>query len=139
MRYFFGFMLKSWKTVYYHFDKWSRDGSWERLWTSRLKVHKDRLDMSSVQLDGSHTRARMGGQAVGYQARKASKTTNMLFLTDRQGIPLAVSDPVAGNHHDLYQIENSFKKICTRLRQAEIEPEGLVLNADAGFDSKNFL
>ena len=138
LRQFFSFAIKSWKTVYYHYNKWSKDGSWERLWTALLKAHKSSLDMSSVQLDGSHTRVRMGGQAVGYQRRKASKTTNMLFLTDRQGLPLAVSQPVAGNHHDLYEIEKSFQKICDRLKEAEIDPKGLALNADAGFDSKNF-
>jgi transposase len=138
LRQFFGLMIKSWKTVYHHYQKWSKDGSWQRLWTSLLSANKSRLDLSSVQLDGSHTRVRMGGQAVGYQTRKASKTTNMLFLTDRNGVPLAVSDPIAGNHHDIYQIEKSFGKICQRLEDAQIDPQGLVMNADAGFDSKGF-
>jgi hypothetical protein len=32
-----------------------------------------------------------GGEQVAYQGRKKRKTTNMLFLTDSQGIPLACS------------------------------------------------
>jgi len=53
-----------------------------------------------VQLDSSHTIARQGGEKIGYQPRKRAKTTNLLFLTDCQGIPLAYSSPIAGNHHD---------------------------------------
>ena len=138
LREHFGFMLKSWQAVYHHFNKWSKDGSWQRLWTCLLTANRSALDMSSVQLDGSHTRARIGGEEVGYQKRKASKTTNMLFLTDRQGIPLAVSKPMAGNHHDLFKITDNLEFMNELLMQADIDTAGLFLNADAGFDSKSF-
>ena len=74
-------ILISWNTVYYHFRKWSKDKSWKQMWTKLLSLHKTTLDMSSVQLDGSHTPAKRGGEAVAYQHRKKSKTTNALFLT----------------------------------------------------------
>ena len=135
---YFGFMIKSWNTVYYHYNKWAKDGSWERLWTALLAANKRTVDMSSVQFDGSHTRARMGGQAVGYQTRKSAKTTNMLFLTDKNGIPLACSQPTAGNHHDLFEIKNNFDFIRRLLAKSGIPAEGLVINADAGFDSRTF-
>jgi len=32
------------------------------------------------------------------------QTSNALYRTDRQGIPLAMSEPVTGNHHDLFDI-----------------------------------
>ncbi|NAW49883.1 IS5/IS1182 family transposase, partial [Elizabethkingia argentiflava] len=35
-----------------------------------LILNKRKLDMSSVQLDGSHTPSRMGGEKLGYQGRK---------------------------------------------------------------------
>lgn len=85
-------------------SKMSKDGSWERMWYSLLAQYKSLLDMSSVQLDGTHTPAKRGGEGVGYQGRKKSKTTNMLILTDNQGIPLVCSDPVAGNQHDSYKL-----------------------------------
>ena len=72
----------------------------------QFELNKRYLDMSSVQLDGSHTPVKRGGIAVAYQGRKKAKTTNMLFLTDQQGIPLACSQPVAGNHNDLFEIED---------------------------------
>ena len=93
--------------------------------------------MSSTALDGSHTPAKRGGQATGYQGRKKAKTTNMIFLTDRQGLPLACSDPVSGNHNDLFEIEKSVSKITTTLSDSKIDLDGIFMNADAGFDSQN--
>jgi hypothetical protein len=56
------------------------------------------LDMSSIELDGSHTPAKNGGDAVGYQGRKAPNTTNALFLFDNQGVILGMSTPQEGQH-----------------------------------------
>jgi len=92
--------------------------------------------MSSVQLDGSHTVVKRGGIAVGYQGRKKAQTTNMLFLTDQQGIPLACSEPVAGNHNDVFEIEQTMHKITRTLSDSLIAIKGLFMNADAGFDSQ---
>jgi transposase len=131
-------ILISWNSIYYHFNKWSKDGSWKTMWTKLLALHKSGLDMSSVQLDGSHTLAKRGGEAVAYQHRKKGKTTNALFLTDKQGIPLAMSEPIDGNHNDLFEIEIFFTKMITDLELSKIETNGLFLNADAGFDSEGF-
>lgn len=135
---FFGKISYTWQSVYYHFNKWSKDGSWKKMWTKNLTAKKSKLDMSSIQLDGSHTPAKRGGEAVGYQKRKSSKTTNSLFLTDKSGIPLALSEPVSGNHHDLFEIKKSFQKILQDLKDAAINSNGLFMNADAGFDSIAF-
>jgi len=134
----FGRHAISWNTVFYYFAKWSKDGSWYRLWTAYLQTIRFFLDLSSVQLDGSHTVAKRGGQAVGYQGRKKAKTTNMLFLTDKQGFPLACSSPVGGNHNDLFDIKRTVSEILETLTAAKIQIRGLFMNADAGFDSKEF-
>lgn len=126
----------SWNSVFYHFNKWSKDGSWKNLWTKLLSLNRAYLDMSSVQLDGSHTPAKRGGEAVAYQKRKSGKTTNALFLTDRLGLPLAMSSPVAGNHHDLFEILKRMQEIQADLKAANISSNGLFMNADAGFDAK---
>ena len=75
----------TWSGVYYHFNEWRKDGSWKKLWVTLLRLHKSRLDLSSMQLDGSHTRTHNGGAAIGYQGRKAARTTNLLFRADNQG------------------------------------------------------
>ena len=108
------------------------------MWIKLLDVHQKLLDMSSVQLDGSQTRARQGGEAVGFQDRKKAPTTNMLFLTDKQGIPLGCSDPISGEHHDLFEIIKSMQKIIDTIRQANIDHRHLFMNADSGFDSREF-
>lgn len=137
-RVFFGQRSLSWEAVYYHYRKWCVNGVWKSCWISLLEKHKSFLDLSSADLDGSHTPAVRGGEQVEYQGRKKRKTTNALYLTDRQGLPLAMSEPLAGNHNDLYEIEVQFEVVTATLRQANIPVEGLFLNADAGFDSKEF-
>ena len=127
-----------WQSVYYHFQKWCKDGSLERVWAIVLEKHKCLLDMSSVQLDGTHTPTKRGGQAVGYQGRKKSKTSNMLILTDSQGIPLACSEPTSGNHNDAYELEKTVGKMLNNIQSSNINTDGLFLNADAGFDTEGF-
>ena len=91
-----------------------------------------------VRFDGSHTPAKNGGDAVGYQGRKAARTTNALFLTDKQGVVVAMATPQAGEHHDLFEIQTLFEEICRLLQEAGISLKGLFLNADAGFDGDKF-
>lgn len=128
----------NWQGVYYHFRKWCKDGSWEKSWQSLLQKHKHLLDMSSVQLDGSHTPVKRGGQAVAYQGRKKCKTSNMLVLTDNQGIPVACSDAISGNHNDAHDLQSTVNGMFKDLKKSKIRVDGLFLNADAGFDTKEF-
>jgi transposase len=127
----------TWEAVYYHYNKWSKAGIWKESWIKILNKYKSRIDLSSCDLDGSHTTALKGGEKVSYQGRKKRKTTNALYLTDRQGIPLAMSEPISGEHNDLFNIEIHFEEITATLEKADIEVDGLFMNADAGFDSNN--
>jgi transposase len=138
MKEFFGDADYSWNSVFTHFNNWSKAGCWEVIWLNLLKSNYAFLDMSSVELDGSHTPAKNGGDAVGYQGRKACKTTNALFLSDNQGVMLAMSTPQEGQHHDLYEIQKLFEELCLLLKKAGIDVAGLFLNADPGFDSEGF-
>ena len=126
----------TWEGVYYHFNRWSKDGSFIRLWIELLKANRKQFDLSSIQLDGSLSLAKRGGEQVGYQARKKGKSTNALFLCDNNGMPLAVSEPQSGNHHDVFDIKNSFGELCDLLQEAGIDLKGTFLNADSGFDSE---
>lgn len=135
---FFSDKILSWNSVYYHFNEWSKDGCWRKIWVNILSQNLKHLDLSSIELDGSHTPAKNGGDAVGYQGRKASHTTNALFLCDNQGVILGMSTPQEGQHHDLFEIQNLFDEICNILKAAGINLKGLFLNADPGFDSNEF-
>lgn len=124
------------KTVFGHYRKWCKQGAWKACWTKMLSRHSSKLDLSSSDLDGSHTIALKGGEEVGYQGRKKRKTTNALYFTDRQGLPIAMSNPVSGNHKNLFDIDVHFGEVTASLEDSGISVNGLFLNADAGFDPK---
>ncbi|PRY30390.1 putative transposase of IS4/5 family DUF4096 [Spirosoma oryzae] len=86
---FFDDQPLTWQGVSFHFNEWRKDGSWRRVWLNVRRLNKQFLNCSSIQLDGSHTPAKNGGEAVGYQGRKAAPTTNTLFMADNQGGMLA--------------------------------------------------
>ena len=125
----------TWQGVYARFNAWRKDGSWQAVWLNALRLNKANLDCSSVQLDGSHTPAKNGGEAVGYQGRKKARTTTALFLADNRGQPLACASPQAGNHHDSYRLKELFGELCALLEAAGIPVAGLFLNADKAFDA----
>lgn len=129
----------SYKTVFNRYRNWCKTGAWHHCWTQILCKFKHLLNLSSADIDGSHTTALRGGEEVGYQGRKKRKTTNSIFLTDRNGLPLAMSEPVAGNHNDLFNIEGAINQIISTLKTAGISVDGLFINADAGFDSQELL
>lgn len=120
--------------VFHHFNKWRKAGEWKELWLTLVDKHRTEFDMSSVDLDGSHTSALRGGEECGYQGRKKRKTTNALYLTDRQGLPIMMSSPKSGEHNDIHDIENVMNMMFDDLGKANIRIDGLFLNADAGFD-----
>jgi len=65
--------------VYDHFRKWTKDGSWAKIWSYLLDKYRNFLDMSHIDLDAIHTIAKKGGEQVAYQGHKKAKTSNLLF------------------------------------------------------------
>jgi hypothetical protein len=61
-------------------------GSLEKVWQASIIAIRNELDFSELNLDGSHAIAKKGGEAVSYQPRKRAKTTNILPITDAQGL-----------------------------------------------------
>jgi hypothetical protein len=96
------------------------------------------LGLSSIQLDGTHTPTKRGGEAVAYQDRKKAKTSNMLILTDNQGIPITCCELIEGNHNDAFNLVHTVQKMIAGLDASEIRTDGLYLNADSGFDTEEF-
>lgn len=126
----------TWNGVYHHHRAWIEDGSWKRAWIALLKANRHTLDLSPMQLDGSQTPAKKQGEHIGYQGRRKGRTTNALFLSDKDGQPLALVTPQAGNHNDLYNIQVLFEEMCLLLEEADIDLKGVFMNADAGFDAE---
>lgn len=90
-----------------------------------------------VQLEGRHAPAKNGGAAVGYQGRKAARTTNTLFLADNTDQPLAVAMSQAGNYHDTsgLGLGRVLAELCDLLAQAGLSLDSVFLNADKAFDT----
>ena len=126
----------SWWAVYYHFRKWSRDGSLERVWQHSVEVVKEHLDLSVLNLDGSHAIAKKGGEAVAYQGRKRAKTSNILPITDHNGYIVATTDIVAGNHNDAYALKPHLQSAFKAIKHLGISIAGAYFNADSGFDTQ---
>lgn len=82
----FGNEILHYKTVFGHYRKWCEEDIWKLCWIQLLRNNKSNIDLSSSDLDGSHTTALRGGKEVGYQGRKRRKTTSALYLTDRQSL-----------------------------------------------------
>ena len=135
---FFTGRVLHYKTEYGHFRKWSRNGEWEKVWGIVLHRYRSFLDMSSVELDGGHATALRGGECCGYQGRKKRKTTNAIYVTDSQGIPLAISTPVSGSHNNVYNISEVLSELFSGLTPSALSVSGLFFNADAGFDTEQF-
>jgi transposase len=126
----------TWWAVYYHFRKWSRDGSLEQVWQHSIEMIKDKVDTSVLNVDGSHAVAKKGGEAVAYQGRKRAKTSNILPITDKNGYILATTDIVAGNHNDAYELKTHLQAAFKAIKRLGVSIAGAYFNADCGFDTR---
>jgi transposase len=126
----------SWSAVRYHFCKWSADGSLQRVWQQSIVTIKDELDLSQLNLDGSHALAKKGGEQVAYQARKRAKTSNILPMTEGNGYVVATTGIVAGNHHDAFDLTPQLASAFKSMKYLGLVIVGAFLNADSAFDTK---
>jgi len=126
----------SYDAVYYHFRKWSQDGSLRRVWEHSIMMISPALNLSEINLDGSHVIAKKGGEAVAYQGRKKAKTTNILPMTDAAGFIIASTGLLAGNHNDAYQLKPHLQRAFKMLKRLGLEISGAYFNADRAFDTK---
>ena len=51
-----------WTTIYYHYSRWSKDGSFDRLFEASRQYISDHLALESLQIDGTHTVAKKGAK-----------------------------------------------------------------------------
>ena len=122
--------------VAYHHRKWSRDGSYERIWQGSIRTIIDDLDLSVLNQDGSHAIAKKGGESVAYQRRKRANTTNILPFTERNGYIVASTELVAGNHNDAWNLKEHLQTAIKQMKQIGLKVAGAYFNADPGFDTK---
>ena len=126
----------SWQAVYDQWHKWSADGSLERIWQSSIEHIRSELDLTQINLDGSHAVAKKGGESVAYQRRKHAKTSNSLPITDKNGYLIACTGIVAGNHNDAFNLKDHLQSAFKTLKRWGLVISGAFFNADSAFDTK---
>jgi transposase len=126
----------SWWAVYHHYRKWSRDGSLERVWQQSILTIQEELDLSVLNLDGSHAMAKKGGEEVAYQARKRAKTSNILPVTDHNGYIVTTTELMAGNDHAAYDLKLNLQSAFRAIKGLGLSIAGAYFNADSAFDTR---
>jgi transposase len=51
----------TYQAVYWHYRKWAKDGSLDKVWEHSLEVIREQLDFSELNVDGNQTPAKKGG------------------------------------------------------------------------------
>jgi len=127
----------SWQAVYYHWQKWNADGSLKRVWQQSIETIRDELDLSQLNLDGSHAIAKKGGESVAYQRRKRAKTSNILPITEGKGYVVASTGIVAGNHHDAFCLKAHLQSAFKAIKHLGLLIDQAFFNADSAFDTRD--
>jgi len=126
----------SYHAVYHHYRKWSRDGSLQKLWYHSIECIEPVLNLSELNLDGSHTIAKKGGQSVAYQGRKKAKTCNILPISDGNGFIIAATGIIAGHHNDAFELTPHLQQAFKQMKRLGLSLAGAYFNGDSAFDTK---
>jgi transposase len=65
--------VMSYQVPYYHFRKWSQDGSLQRLFDASVMSIKGDLNLSELNLDGSHSAAKKGAKKLPIKGERKRK------------------------------------------------------------------
>ena len=119
-----------------HFAQWCRDDSFKHLWQQSIHTIRDDLDLSELNLDGTHCLAKKGGESVAYQGRKKGKTCNILPIMDKRGFVVASTGILAGNHNDAFNLKTHLQTALREMKQLGLALKGAYFNADMAFDTR---
>jgi transposase len=68
-----GLPVMSYQVPYYHFRKWSNDGSLQRLFDASIITITGELNVSELNLDGSHSAAKKGAKKSAIKAGRKQR------------------------------------------------------------------
>jgi len=126
----------TYQAFYYHFRKWSKDDSLFCVFKASMITIILQVNLTEINLDGTHTIAKKGGQAVGYQRRKRAKTSNILPITDKIGNIIGFLPITAGNHNDAFELKQRLLTFFKWFATFKWSLKGAFFNADSAFDVK---
>lgn len=120
--------------IYHHYRKWCKDESFLYVFKASLVAISLHLNISEINLDGTHTIAKKGGQKVDYQRRKRANTSNIFPLTDKIGNIIGFLPLTAGNHNDAFDLTERLQDFFNWMRSCRLSFKGAYFNADKAFD-----
>jgi len=126
----------AYQAIYYHFRKWSNSKSFKNMFDNIVKENNGKYDLSVIHLDGTQTIAKKGGSKTAY-GRKKYKTTNALFMTDKNGLPISLCKLNSGNHNDAFKLKITMKSAFKDLKNLGLSLKNSFFNADKAFDVKD--
>ena len=106
------------------------------MWQQSILTIKQDLNLSELNLDGTHSLAKKGGQSVAYQRRKKGKTSNILPIMDANGYVVASTGIIAGNHNDAYNLKPHLQTAFKGMKRLGLDIHGAYFNADMAFDTR---
>lgn len=74
----------SYQAIYYHFCKWCRDGSFKKLFEHSIQEIRNLLNLSELNLDGTHTIAKKGASALNTNAER-EQIPAIFYLSPKKG------------------------------------------------------
>ncbi len=98
---------------------------------------KQELELSHINLDGTHIIAKKGGEEVAYQGRKKSKTSNILPVLDGKGYVIGTIPVISGNHNDSFNLKIHLQDVFRDMKSLGLSINGSYFNADKAFDTKD--
>ena len=69
--------LVTWENIYFHYAKWSKNGSFLRLFEASRADIFDKLALECLQLDGTHTPSKKGAKTLNGNAEKEPKQSTI--------------------------------------------------------------
>ena len=95
----------------------------------------DKVELSSLHGDGTHTVAKKGGDGIGDSGHKHQKGKKIIAIVDNHGYIL-VPIPIAPvNEADTVLLPDGLKALKRIGKQSGLSFRGAYLNLDGGFDS----
>jgi putative transposase len=126
------------KTAHRYFQRWIKAGVFRKMWQAGLNEYDEikGIDWKWQALDGSMTKAPLGGQNTGPNPTdRAKRGTKRSMLVDKDGVPLAVV--VAGaNKPDGKLLEATLDAVQIEVSAVAVEQH---LCLDKGYTAKHCL
>jgi predicted type IV restriction endonuclease len=63
----------TWQNIYYHYAKWSKDGSFSKVFEASISSISDYLALECLQIDGTHTPSKKGAKKLSGNDEKGAK------------------------------------------------------------------